>query len=983
MTNNLLPIEHEMSAIVGTRRIRISEFFKDFDRLRSGRISTFQFTRCLNQVLGSARSDGMTPAEEEALMAKYIDSDNMIDYKVFTNNIEQVFNADNLVQAPGNQLPDTKEYLELDPVQLTDEKIKRVQQLVKDLDRFYEYRGIDIRQCFEDFAKHNNGLITASQFLRSFPRPETVTQDDVLLLATYYSDPLKQQLVNYLKFYLDIEKERKVRSDEKTEEFLDSTAKTTDDDLMSQLLNSMTVQESVSKALQSNLPRVEKMDKRMQNLFDRVHVAIFKNRIRSTEFFRDHDKLRSGIITRNQFIRGLTLAQDGVQLGASLLTVDEINSVADYYSDNNGMVHYKEFCYKLENTFNIPDLEKKPTLQPVRPDPKMLQTKLASLNDADELRVQELIEEIREYVSKRRIMLYPYFKDFDRGAGYTRSVTKGQFARILNFSSIKLSPRDLDLVYRKYVDPITGDVLYPAFSVAVESEFSSYMKTQEDIERYGVKKNMLYDNEDVAAEGQTSETLPQKCHRSSTKEEDNSISTCLAGITEFLYKNRIRGEEFFQDFDPLRSGFVTKAIYLRCLDAMGITRITVQEAKRLADYYQDSNKTDCVRWKQFLQDVQNTNASIENFSHVYGLPDEQTPPTAPIKGKNVVYIPEEEACIARVLGRFQKRISQRRLLPKPVFQDFDQHNHGYVTAAQFRQVLCTLQLNCSEEEARLLLKRFSDNMGFNYTELLNTINPATAEKSKYECQLSELQSIGDRTTMQASGLESERYTDARSNITRKNKLMTAITRLKTLVFKERIRVYEWMKDYDKLRSGSIPRNSFRRAFDLVGVGAVLIEPEITLIMDHYTNQENPDHVQYLKLCKELEGVFTDADLEKNPLKTVVQFKPPVEWERNDLEGQEEAIFKMAMQRLGEHIRKTRIQLHPLFEDYDRVHNATVSRSQFHRVLSELEMGGLLSEQEFRVIFKKFNMTRGGKNDVNYIAFCDSFNTDNTEDFFAK
>ena len=44
-------------------------------------------------------------------------------------------------------------------------------------------------------------------------------------------------------------------------------------------------------------------------------------------------------------------------------------------------------------------------------------------------------------------MLYPYFKDFDRGAGYTRSVTKGQFARILNFSSIKLSAKDLDLLY--------------------------------------------------------------------------------------------------------------------------------------------------------------------------------------------------------------------------------------------------------------------------------------------------------------------------------------------------------------------------------------------------------------------------------------------------------------------------------------------------------------------------------------------------------
>ena len=30
---------------------------------------------------------------------------------------------------------------------------------------------------------------------------------------------------------------------------------------------------------------------------------------------------------------------------------------------------------------------------------------------------------------------------------------------------------------------------------------------------------------------------------------------------------------------------------------------------------------------------------------------------------------------------------------------------------------------------------------------------------------------------------------------------------------------------------------------------------------------------------------------------------------------------------------------PLFEDYDKVHIGSVTRSQFHRVLSELELGG--------------------------------------------
>ena len=66
-----------------------------------------------------------------------------------------------------------------------------------------------------------------------------------------------------------------------------------------------------------------------------------------------------------------------------------------------------------------------------------------------------------------------------------------------------------------------------------------------------------------------------------------------------------------------------------------------------------------------------------------------------------------------------------------------------------------------------------------------------------------------------------------------------------------------------------------------------------------------------------------------------------------------------------------MQLYPLFEDYDRVHNGTVSRSQFRRVLCELELASLVpTEQEWVCLWQKFDVKVGGKDDVNYIAFCD-------------
>ena len=43
--------------------------------------------------------------------------------------------------------------------------------------------------------------------------------------------------------------------------------------------------------------------------------------------------------------------------------------------------------------------------------------------------------------------------------------------------------------------------------------------------------------------------------------------------------------------------------------------------------------------------------------------------------------------------------------------------------------------------------------------------------------------------------------------------------------------------------------------------------------------------------------------------------------------------------------------------------------QFHRVLSELEMGGLVNAMEFQILYRKFDVRVGGRNDVNYISFC--------------
>ena len=55
------------------------------------------------------------------------------------------------------------------------------------------------------------------------------------------------------------------------------------------------------------------------------------------------------------------------------------------------------------------------------------------------------------------------------------------------------------------------------------------------------------------------------------------------------------------------------------------------------------------------------------------------------------------------------------------------------------------------------------------------------------------------------------------------------SRVLSQVFKERIRIHEWMRDYDKLRSGRMKKSNFRRALDICKFE--LAESELAILED--------------------------------------------------------------------------------------------------------------------------------------------------------
>ena len=77
--------------------------------------------------------------------------------------------------------------------------------------------------------------------------------------------------------------------------------------------------------------------------------------------------------------------------------------------------------------------------------------------------------------------------------------------------------------------------------------------------------------------------------------------------------------------------------------------------------------------------------------------------------------------------------------------------------------------------------------------------------------------------------------------------------------------------------------------------------------------------------------------------------------------------------LSSKVHQRRLQVFPLFEDFDRVRNGHVTANQFLRVLNDLGLLTLLNGFEKDNLLEKFRVKIGGRDDIDYITFCHEVN----------
>lgn len=300
-------IETRLQAAIVMKRVRIEEFFHDFDKLRKGKVTKHQFQSILSMM-----NFNLSREEFDALALRYKTNDPevMFCYKDFVANINSAFTTYGIQKMPltkvapvtvDNTVPARRKYLEMTP-----EQQETISSVLKEYAKAIQIRRFNIKQMCQDFDITKNNHITKHQFLRILTQLGLSTNQETLnLLLRFYCDKGNVDEVNYFDFCNDI-------------------------DSPEQLFGVGRGYNHSFDYYPKNRPRVTGADIKkdcpndVEDVLAKLRVICKEQRIRVSEFFRDFDKLRKGNVTAAQFRIGLNMAK-------IVLSGNEFNTLTSHY----------------------------------------------------------------------------------------------------------------------------------------------------------------------------------------------------------------------------------------------------------------------------------------------------------------------------------------------------------------------------------------------------------------------------------------------------------------------------------------------------------------------------------------------------------------------------------------------------------------------------------------------------------------------------
>lgn len=189
-----------------------------------------------------------------------------------------------------------------------------------------------------------------------------------------------------------------------------------------------------------------------------------------------------------------------------------------------------------------------------------------------------------------------------------------------------------------------------------------------------------------------------------------------------------------------------------------------------------------------------------------------------------------------------------RIHLKPVFQDFDITKNGHVTKAQFLRVLDLLRISTPDHITQVLLRRYMDKGNLDEVNYVDFCEDIDNEKMLFGVGRDFNHSFEYFPKTQARTSKAEIVRNTPDDVE------DVIARIRLLCKQQRIRVAEFFRDFDKLRSGYITKAQFRIGLNMAK--CQISNDEYELLSSYFKAPKAGEHVCWREFSDKVDEVFT-------------------------------------------------------------------------------------------------------------------------------
>jgi len=423
----------------------------------------------------------------------------------------------------------------------------------------------------------------------------------------------------------------------------------------------------------------------LDDIIEKIQKLVKQKNIRISEFMRDFDKLRSGTITNTQFLSSLSMHKIFLtQKEAELL-------IAKYKSEEKeNFVQWKVFCEDIDKVFIIKNLEKREDINELE-DITKTSFKLNELSLPDQAVLQEILTDMKAFNEINRIDPKPQFTNYDhlkRG-----KVLKPQFKKILHSMKFMIKDADIDILMKKYGDQISNEINYVVILNDAKDAGEKNIKTDE-VKREEEQKEII----PVLSSANNFYT-----YQTHFLNLDFNIKDIIDKIKHRVKINRIRLNEFFQDFDGLRKGVCTKAKMRTALDMANLS-LRSEEYVVLEKCFEVEGDPLRVNYKVLVDEVDTVFTLKELEKDPLLRPEEFKIPDFLDPEKRLSQ--SDNLLLNDVMIKLAVLMRKYRVHPKAYFKDADKAKIGIIPSSKFASILNFLRLDVLEKEMNILIKRF-------------------------------------------------------------------------------------------------------------------------------------------------------------------------------------------------------------------------------------------------------------------------------------